>query len=285
MKVGNNLLKILVLFMVMTACREEDSVSPGSNLNDPSPEPTELDQWIYENFTEPYNIEVVYRWEESLVNQNRFLYPPLADSVRPALEIVKKLWINPYNEVAGTTFIKGLAPRQFVLVGGQNVNPAGTITLGLAEAGSRVTLFNIDLLRKNRRRLINRFIQTIQHEYTHILNQTQPFDEGQYGKISPEGYTAQWFNENDVDSRRVGFITAYARVSETEDFAEMVSEMLTKSKSEWDIFVSPKAVGAEGSEKIASKERIVVDYYKNKFGIDLYQLQDSTYRAILRLVN
>ncbi len=289
MKIENKLLNILMLFVLVTSCTTvDDAVTPGSNLNvTPSSQFNELDKWINENFTEPYNIEIIYRWSESLVDRGRFLYPPLIDSVKPALEVVKQLWIEPYNQVADTSFVQMISPRQFVLVGGLNLNPSGTITLGLAEAGSRVTLFNIDLVEKDGVPKLRRFMQTIQHEYAHILNQTEPFDEAQYGKITPAGYTAQWFNETDAGSRAEGFISAYARASESEDFAEMVAQILSRSRGEWDVLITripdPRGDG-KAVASIRAKEDIVVGYYKDKFGIDLYELQDSIFQATRRLV-
>jgi substrate import-associated zinc metallohydrolase lipoprotein len=273
---------LIVSGLLLAACGADDDLSAGSNLDTTPARLNTLDTWIDDNFITPYNIEVIYRWSESLVEQDRYLYPPLADSVQPALNVVRKLWIEPYTAVAGAGFVERIAPRQIVLVGGRNVNPSGTITLGLAEAGKRITLFEIDLLNKTERTDVDEFIHTIQHEYVHILNQTKPFDEEAYGTISPEGYTAQWFNETTEGSRQEGFITAYARASEIEDFAEMASTMLNMSRPEWDALVT--AIGSTGTTRIRQKERIVVDYYKSEFDIDLYVLQDSVYRATQRLI-
>jgi substrate import-associated zinc metallohydrolase lipoprotein len=273
---------LIVSGLLLAACGSDDDLSPGSNLDTTPVEFNALDTWIDDNFASPYNIEVIYRWSESLVEQDRYLYPPLADSVQPALNVVRKLWIEPYTAVAGAGFVERIAPRQIVLVGGRNVNPSGTITLGLAEAGKRITLFEIDLLDKTDRAAVVEFIHTIQHEYVHILNQLRPFDEAAYGTISPEGYTAQWFNETDAGSRSEGFITAYARANEIEDFAEMASTMLNMSRAEWDALVD--GIGDTGTTRIRQKERIVVDYYKSAYDIDLYVLQDSVDQATRRLI-
>lgn len=275
-------ISLTVSATLVVACSSSDEISPGSNLDTTRVQLNELDAWINDNFTAPYNIDVVYRWSESLVDQSRYLYPPTADSVRPALNVVHKLWIEPYTAVGGAGFIEKIAPRQIVLVGGRNVNPSGTITLGLAEAGKRITLFEIDLLNKKSKDAVNQFIHTIQHEYVHILNQTKPFDETAYGTISPEGYTAQWFNETTANSRAAGFITSYARANEIEDFAEMASTMLNMSREEWDSLIV--SIGGTGQTRLRQKERIVVDYYKSEFNIDLYVLQDSVYRATQRII-
>lgn len=270
------------LFLITGSCSKDAGLSDGSYLNTASPTRNAVDNWIQENYTKPYNIEVVYRWRESLVEIERYLYPPLLDSVKPALNIVKKLWIEPYSSVADPYIVNKVAPRQILLIGGRNVNPSGTITLGIAEGGKRITLFEIDLLKKGNRTSITRFIHTIQHEYIHILNQTKPFDEQRYGQITPSGYTAQWFNESTAGSREVGFITAYSRANVREDFAEMASTMLEMSRSEWDKLLG-NIVSETGKGKIKEKEQLVVEYYKNEYGVDLYQLQETIYQAILKL--
>lgn len=273
---------VVILVSLAGACDPDDEISGGSNLETAAPVRKELDIWIQENFTKPYNIEVVYRWSESLVDQSRYLYPPTLDSIKPALNIVKKLWIEPYSAVSKPYTVEKTSPRQIVLVGGRNVNPSGTITLGVAESGKRITLFEIDLLDKSSRNAITQFIHTIQHEYVHILNQTKPFDEEAYGQITPSGYTAQWFNESTANSRAAGFITSYARANEGEDFAEMASTMLEMSRTEWDALVN--GIAEPGRSSIRKKEQIVVDYYKSEYDIDLYVLQESVYQAILKLL-
>jgi substrate import-associated zinc metallohydrolase lipoprotein len=272
-----------LLVGLLSGCSgDENNISPGSNLNTNPKTLNNVDKWIKDNYTDPYNIDVVYRWTESLADQGRFLYPAHIDSVIPALSIIKKLWIDPYSQVGGSDFVKNLAPRQIVLVGGLNKNPSGTITLGLAEAGKRITLFNVNLLKKKNRNELTQFIKTIQHEYVHILNQTKPFDVPTWGRISPEGYTAQWFNETNTGSREVGFITAYARANEVEDFAEMASEMLGKSFDEWNTLVN-SVISSTSKTRIKAKEKIVSDYYLDNFKVNIYTLQDSVYRATIRL--
>ena len=271
----------VIALLALIGCIEEDELTLGSNLDTTPPEFTELDTWIKDNFTDPYNIEIIYKWESGLTDQTRYLFPPHVDSVRSLLNVVKKVWIDAYTDVGGVDFVKLIAPRQIVLIGGVNRNPSGTITLGTAEAGKRITLFNANLVQKTSRTSITRFLETIQHEYTHILNQTKPFDLT-YGEITPTGYTAQWFNENDFDSRMDGYITAYARSNPSEDFAEMVSQMLSRDNGEWNELIDD--IGStQARADIRSKEKIVVDYYEAELGIDFYVLQNSVYNQIIRL--
>ena len=268
---------LLVTYVSVVACRNDDELTPGSNIDLKRVTARGIDSFITENFVDPYNIEIVYEWQESLFDLPRYLFPPTIDSVMPALEILETVWITPYTSVGGEDFIKSIAPRQIILSGGVNRNPSGTRTLGVAEAGKRVTLFEIDLLNKSSRSAISRFMETLQHEYAHILNQRFPFDEETYGNITPEGYTGQWFNESDRGSREEGFISAYARSAPTEDFAEMVATMLTRSRTDWDNLIDGIA-SDEAKEDIRTKEQIVSAYYQDVFSIDVYVLQDSIYR-------
>ena len=63
------------------------------------------------------------------------------------------------------------------------------------------------------------------HEFAHILHQNVEYD-AEFEKITPS-YSSSWMQMNDETARTKGFITAYASSSADEDFAEMVSIMLT----------------------------------------------------------
>jgi len=278
MKTKNNLLKIITLALIslLISCSNDDLLTE-SQLDSTDPTPTALDSWIDINYINPYNIAVYYNWDENKVDIDRFLFPPLQNKVQPALEIVKTIWIDSYTELGGANFVKKIAPREIVLVGGVNLNTTGTVTLGLAEAGQRITLFETDNVDKTNRENVQRFIATIQHEYIHILNQTKPFNEEAFEKITPSGYTTNWYASSISIAREEGFITDYARASAIEDFAEMASIMLTYSKEEYqnilDSIVSEKA-----KSDIKAKEQLVVSYFKQAFDIDFYALRDAAER-------
>ncbi len=283
MKKINYLITILSCFLIVVlSCNSDEGVGP-SQINTDTPQLSELDVWLRKNFVEPYNIEIQYKWDENEVDLNRYLYPPTEENVKPLLEVVLAVWVEPYTQLGGEDFIKTIAPRQFTLVGGFNFNPSGTITLGLAEAGTKITLFNVDQLDLTDLTLTKRYFQTIQHEYAHILNQTKPYDPA-YGEINPENYTAQWFNRSVAQARELGYITDYASSSESEDFAEMIATMLTNSKAEFDAIVNG-ITSTEAQETIRQKEQIVVSYFSTEFGIDLYELQEIVNQNTLDIVN
>jgi substrate import-associated zinc metallohydrolase lipoprotein len=275
MKKLNLYKKIVVLStaLFLGACAGDEPLTE-SILDVSTPSKTELDNWIDINYLNPYNINIRYKWNQNTVDNNRFLYPPLQSKVQPALEIVQKIWLDSYKAIAGPDFVKTIAPREFVLVGGRNLNSTGTITLGLAEAGQRITLFETDNVNKSDRENVKRFIHTIQHEYIHILNQTKPFDEKTLSKITPSGYTSNWYATSTTVAREEGFITDYARSNINEDFAEMAAIMLINSKDEYEAILDG-ITDADAVINIKAKEAVVVKYFKDAFGIDFYQLRDE----------
>jgi len=285
-------MKILKIYKVITvitgvllfsACAQEDQLT-ASQLDYSVPVKTDLDKWLDASFLDPYNIKVYYSWNQNLVDNSRYLFPPTIDKVQPALEVVKTIWIDSYTKIGGSDFVKKIAPREFVLVGGVNRNSTGTITLGLAEGGQRVSLFQVDYLNRSSRADVTEFIHTIQHEYVHILNQTKPFDVQAWAKLTPSGYTSSWYVEEIADSRELGFVTSYARLNVMEDFAETASIILTSSKAEYDAILA-SVTDPVGKANIKKKEAIVVQYYKDAFNIDFYALRDEAQKNTDAVIN
>jgi len=285
MKILKQYKKIILFAGVLTlgACAHEEQ--PGdSQLDYTQPVKTPLDNWITANYLNPFNINAQYRWNQNTVDNNRFLFPPMVESVQPALEVVKQIWIDSYNAVGGADFVKKLAPREIVLVGGVNSNTNGTRTLGIADSGQRITLFEVDYLNRTNRANVTEFIHTIQHEYVHILNQNKPFDEEAWQKISPGDYTGTWHLEVLQTSRNLGFVTNYARNNIIEDFAETASTILTSSKAEYAAILA-SITDPNGRAKLQQKEAMVVQYYKDAFNIDFYALRDKAEQNTTNVIN
>jgi substrate import-associated zinc metallohydrolase lipoprotein len=269
----NRIAMLIMVSIAIISCAHEDQ--PGdSQLDYNEPVKTELDNWISATYLNPYNINVQYKWNQNTVDNSRYLFPPTIDMVKPALEIVETIWLKSYAEIGGADFVKKIAPREIVLVGGTNLNSVGTRTLGLAEGGQRVTLFETDYIDTSDRENISEFIHTIQHEYIHILNQNKPFDEKAWAVITPSGYIADWYNYENWESNEIGFITSYARSNINEDFAETAAMMLIYSKDEYAAFLNginnPTALAA-----LKAKEALVVKYFKEAYNINFYALRDA----------
>lgn len=279
----NKIATVAMVSIAMFSCAHEDQPKE-SQLDFTQPAKTTLDNWITTNYLTPYNINVQYKWNQNTVDNSRFLFPPTLEKVQPALEIVQKIWLSSYETIGGPDFVKKIAPREIVLVGGVNLNSVGTRTLGLAEGGQRVTLFETDYIDRTNRTNVTEFIHTIQHEYIHILNQHKPFDEKSWSAITPAGYTADWYNFTIPVSNEIGFITSYARLNINEDFAETAAMILITSKADYATFLSkiksPTALAA-----LKAKEALVVKYFKEAFDMDFYALRDEAEKNTNAVIN
>ncbi|MTG98648.1 MULTISPECIES: putative zinc-binding metallopeptidase [Myroides] len=285
----NNILKGLGLFftlgLVLTSCSSDDKIGDSIYNTEEQPK-TELDQWIFKSYTEPYNIDATYLWNESMGKPDKTLFPPKLSSVKPALQVVKKIWIDSYSEVGGEDFVKLIAPRQLHLIGSYNLNHNGTIVLGEAGGGARITLYNVDFVDYTDLEDVREFVHTIQHEYIHILNQSKPYDIVTWKALGEKlgGYTSNWYNQNDEDSNNLGFVTPYARLNSDEDFAETASFVLLSSKAELESFLS-KVKSADGKAIIEQKIAIVEKYFLDQFSMDFFELRDAAERNTNDVIN
>ena len=106
-----NILTLFILLLLTgSACNDPyndiDGKDPDYVTNDNEREPTELDNWLRSNFTVPYNIQVKYRWDNSELDPYKNLTPPAVNKVQGVMDVVKKVWIETYNQVAASDFIK-----------------------------------------------------------------------------------------------------------------------------------------------------------------------------------
>lgn len=264
---------ICALFAMGTlaSCSSEDSLRSESVLKTSPEEKTALDNWIDTQFLYTYNINVIYKYNQYKTDMDRYLTPAKVENVKPALEVIESIWLDTYRKVGGALFVKQNAARELVLIGSRNLNENGTNTLGVAEAGWRISMFKVDDLNFKSEFEVKEFIHTIQHEFVHILNQTAPYDP-KYGLVTPSDYMVDWQNGTTTEARRLGFISNYARTNVAEDFAEQASWMLRDIVAYRKI-VDGLATGV-GKSNILKKEALVVEYYKTAFQIDFYELCD-----------
>lgn len=282
MKVKNIIKGVGVLFtasVVLASCSKEDSLRSESIFDTNEKPKTVLDKWISDTYTKPYNISATYLWDEAMGKPDKTLFPPRVESVKPALQIIKKIWIDSYTEIGGEDFVKKLAPRQLHFVGSYNLNHNGTIVLGDAGGGARITMYNTDYVNVKDEAGVKQFIHTIQHEYIHILNQTKPYDLAAWTKVASVkgGYTSGWYVETDEDSNDLGFVTPYARSNYDEDFAETASFVLLRSEAEKQAFLE-EIEDQSGREIIEEKFALVENYFKTQFNMNFYALRDAAER-------
>jgi len=288
--------KIIFLFFSMSilfaSCDKEEDL--GKSLIDTStPELNDVDEWIRENYTYPYNVEVKYKWDNSELDNTKILTPTELERVIPFLDNMKDVWIDPYTNHGGEDFMKAYVPKQIVLVGSHNYNDNGSIVLGQAEGGRKITIFDLNYIDfdleglsnweiASKMKVILTVFKTMHHEFGHILHQTVAYPVA-YKKITT-GYTSNWMNFYDSQAQRMGFITAYSMLNPDEDFVEMLSEFLTRSNEDWNKIIDRikvyddrwNEIPAESEAvraKIRTKEKMIADYMLQIWKIDIYDLQ------------
>lgn len=295
---------MLAASMLFVNCTKEDPLPPLddiSGLGGDTWVPTAIDNWIYSNYTRPFNIAVKYKWDMSEVDLNRTLVPPKEEQIIPVMGAIKNVWVDTYVSEADSLFFKIIAPKFFVLVGSPAYNGDGSIKLGTAEGGRKVVLYNINDFRINGMPGYNantdtagviEMFRTIQHEFAHILDQNVRVPVS-FSANSANSYTTDWLNVSPAEARDNGFITPYSNSGRDDDWAEMVAFLLINGQEYFDAYVNsidPDNVSATGItglqaiQRLRDKEASVVSYFEQSWNINFRQLQTKTRMAIETLL-
>ena len=265
--------------LLLGGCREEEKIAddlyiPG--LGGEAYAENELDKWLFLNYTVPYNIDVVYRWDAAQAYSSLSdvqLVPVEFDAVQPMMAALRDVWFEPYIQATGSLdFLKEVAPKKIVLVGSPEYQN-GSYTLGQAEGGRKILLLNVNNFDASNEAELKEALHTIVHEFTHILHQTKLFSQ-EYQTISTGRYNSNWTLLNDSEARRLGFITNYSMLNKDEDFAEMVSGILVFG---YDWFKETVLAEAEKSTEnphakadLEAKLAIVETYFKETWNIEFF---------------
>ena len=95
--------------LLLGGCREEEKIAddlyiPG--LGGEKYAENELDKWLYQNYTLPYNIDVVYRWDAAQAYSSLSevqLVPVEFDAVQPMMAALRDVWFEPYIQATGNS--------------------------------------------------------------------------------------------------------------------------------------------------------------------------------------
>ncbi|WP_205512519.1 zinc-binding metallopeptidase [Longitalea arenae] len=284
---------VMLALVVFASCKKEDDLGDVSNipgLGGDTWATTPIDTYIMNNFTTPFNVSAKYKYDQGELDFDKTLTPPREEKIIPVLSAIKRVWIDNYVAEAGKLFMQRYIPKFFVLVGSANWNIDGTITLGTAEGGRRIVLYVLNDFRvkgdpgyrAGDTTNIKMMFHTIEHEFAHILHQTVMYPED-FKRISVGDYTSNWNNIADSEANEKGFISAYAQSAPDEDFVEMISLMLAEGKAGYEAFVAG-INNASARDKLRQKEVIVVNYFKDVWGINFYSLQTRTRNSINALM-
>ena len=137
------------LGLSLVSCSEDDlgpTIFPDDeDALDPSSYSYKFDKWLQDNFLLPYNLDFRYKMEDVGTDLNYNLVPATFDNSQKLAVLVKYLWFDVYNDIVDPEFLKFYGPRIIHIIGSPAYNPtSGTIILGLAEGGIKVSLFRVN---------------------------------------------------------------------------------------------------------------------------------------------
>lgn len=244
MKKNNKIQSIFILMLGLlmfnfTACNDEDDFTESIFIDEeelnPSAETYAFDKWLLENYLEPYNLQFRYKMQDVGSDLDYNLVPTSLTKSQDMAVLVKYLWFDAYNAVAGEEFLKKNGPRIIHLIGSPAYNPVlQTMVLGTAEGGIKVTLYRCNNLNpKNVDEMNEYYFKTMHHEFAHILHQQKTFPKEfetySAGYYDPSG----WQFRTPSQAASLGFVSNYGSSQPREDFVEVIANYIVKTDAQW----------------------------------------------------
>lgn len=228
--------------VALTSCDDDDftasifDTDPSIDYLDKTSYTFPLDTFVKKEFLEPYNLRFVYRMEDIGSDLQKNLVPADYEKSCKLAVLSKYLWFDVYRDQGGHDFLAECSPRIIHVIGSPSYNPSsGTETLGTAEGGLKVTLYNANALDENNISELNRlFFHVMHHEFGHILDQTH-LRPNAFNVISNGRYDPQnWGTTYDSISASHGFVTPYASSQAADDWVETLSSYVCDDSLQWD---------------------------------------------------
>ena len=146
------LILVALTTLNVTSCSDDklgDTIFPAvSETLDRSQFTFPLDTFVKVNFLEPYNMRYLYKLQDIGSDMDYNLTPCSYDQCVNLAVLNKYLWYDVYRDVVGDEFLKKFSPRVMHIIGSPAYNPtSGTIKLGTAEGGLKITLYNAESLK------------------------------------------------------------------------------------------------------------------------------------------
>ncbi len=321
MKINITKIAFILSFILSCVACSEDKLSGNSVIdeNKTQIEATELDNWILNNITKPYGIEVIYRWEKNSNADGVYIYPPKIEKVRAVLEAVKELGLDTYllKEVGGKDFLLGRLPIKLYLYGGGNPDENGVERLYNPQlTAAEMCIYNVNEFEPTDFDKVFVLMRSVHHQLAKRLMQFVSYDRDKFYAISGHRYTGttepiaaplgyaktgkERFGLDNYANKR-GFYTMLSFLSAEDDFAEIISSTLTSTPKEVydagvaastpDTDVDPEvnaryAKEAEQAYKeFIAKQTFVNEYVQKEWHINLKQMQVISVRRINNYIN
>jgi substrate import-associated zinc metallohydrolase lipoprotein len=244
------IMSVTTLLLGLTACGSKDDFTDSifdTSIKPVDPDATtyEFDQWLYDNFTKPYNVEFQYKFNLNASDYSFQLAPAAYDKSQLLAYFIKHLFYDVYIKFAGEDFMKQYGPRIFHFIGSSGYSPlTGTEVLGLASGGVKITLYNLNEMKpyvkgttvynaEDIEVLNEKYFHTMHHEFSHIMHQTKSYPVT-FGQVTSGTYDPiDWHKRDSVESHRLGYVTHYASSANYEDFVETLSCIITDDDYRW----------------------------------------------------
>lgn len=278
----NSTIILTAMLIILSGC------FPSEELNVPVKEPediplSDLDIYINNNFLDEFNMAIRYKYEDRFVNPNEKAIPPRLSAVMPMLGFIQEFWIDPYLEVEnGEEFFRSHVPPEIVLLGGPIYNVDGTLTLGTADAGARITFTDVNSIDLDDEEWRNLQLNVVYHEFSHIVHQRYKLPPG-FETISPNGYSGpgSWYTLTDDEALIRGYVSPYATLNPNEDFAETVAFYLFDSEFAETYTIAESNCQTNecedrniGRSLIRQKVSAISNHYEKVTGINLESLRN-----------
>lgn len=287
-------LMLLIAGLTFTACSDDELSSTSVIVADQSAViENDLDRWLTANFLDPYNIQIKYRYDDNESNMSYYEVPSRIEDANLLAHILKYCCLEAYDNAVGIDFTRRNFPKLFFFTGEWRYKNNGSFVLGTAEGGRKVFLLGTRYLTPIMegkssfgtlsfdegnniiRNLNHYYLKTIHHEFTHILNQTQPYPTT-YKLITADSYVSDTWNSapNNTGYLGRGYISAYSQQEDREDFAEVMALYVTNSADQWEAWMREAAGttnsnGKTGRQLLEQKLSVVRDYMQKNWNINI----------------
>lgn len=272
-KFVGSLLLLATALVLMPSCSDDklgDTIFPDVDETlDPNSYSYKLDKWLRENYLEVYNLDFCYKMKDISANMNYNLVPATYENAVDLAVLTKYLWFDVYKDVVNENFLKLYGPRVIHLIGSPAYNASsGSMILGLAEGGVKVSLFRVNAMNINDFNQMNEYyFKTMHHEFSHILHQTKTYPN-EFNTLSVGHYDgSNWQDRQESMLASQGFVTNYASSEFREDFAETIANYIVKTDAQWNRILENAARGwatdTENEEERATAVYYCYYYYTN----------------------
>ncbi len=289
------LASILGVASLSVSCSSGDELDANSSIVDVATPSNEFDKWLDVNLLKKYNIQLAYRYKDTIVDMEPALIPADYNESILLSKLIIHLVLEVYDELMGSNdFMVAYFPKLIQLIGSPSYNNDGSVVLGEAEGGKTIYLYDVNTLSSvynlnSIDALNDSYFHTMHHEFAHILHQTKLYSS-EYETISSSLYVgSDCFTTYDDDEKttvpwlsgeekalKVGFITPYSATNADEDFVEILSTYVTNSQDYWDSLMT--TAGDVGEPIITQKLDIIRNYLLTSWGIDMDELRSIILR-------